>query len=211
MLRVVLVCVAALLPSKMVAAFEPGSLGEDYRDLGYVQGCTDTGELPGCTIISGGSQFVATADGPTPADVMAQMRDMPKLGWVEFRGDLLETFDSYSTIALGTVAVAGAPDPYADIVAAMQGRWVSAEDPLATVEVDGLIWSDSYDGAEVARSVVFVGEDCAQGPIGGPVVELFQTGSAEMDSLCYSVVGIADDRMELVYTARGNTLVFARP
>ena len=28
-------------------AFEPGSLGDAYRDFGYVQGCTDGGELPG--------------------------------------------------------------------------------------------------------------------------------------------------------------------
>ena len=66
-------------------AFEPGSLGDAYRDFGYVQGCTDDGELPGCTIIAGGSQFVAPEGGQTSAEVMAALRAMPPLAYVEFR------------------------------------------------------------------------------------------------------------------------------
>ena len=67
------------------------------------------------------------------------------------------------------------------------------------------------DGAEVARSVAFVGQDCAEGPTGERMLEVFQTGSAEVVSFCYAIVAIDADRMELVYLARGNTLVFGRP
>ncbi len=201
----------AVLWATSAAAFEAGSLGSAYRDTGYVQGCTDAGELPGCTIVAGGSQFVVTADGPSDSAMLAKLRGMAKLSWVEFRGDILDVYDSYATLALGAIADAPAPDPYADLVKAVQGRWVSTEDPLAAVEVDGLVWTDVYDGQEIGRSVVNFWEACSDGTGGAPVLELFTVGSADAGSLCYSVVGVDADRMELVYTARGNMLVYGRP
>lgn len=209
-MRIALAWGFALFPF-VATAFEPGSLGSDYRDSGYVQGCSDAGELPGCTLIAGGSQFVVAADGPTPPEVMERLRALPKLAWVDFRGDMLEVYDSYATLALGFVAEAAQADPDAALVQGMQGDWVSEDDALAAVSVDGMIWTDVYDGAEVARSVVHIGEDCADGTDNTLVVELFAIGSAEAVSLCFAVTAVTADRMELVYLARGNALVYRRP
>lgn len=201
----------AIFPAGMASAFEPGSMGDAYRDTGYVQGCTETGELPGCTLIAGGSQFVVASQGQTPPEMMEKLRALPKLSWVEFRGDLLSINDSYVDLALGAVAPASEPDPYGDVVQAVQGAWASTDDPLASVVVDGLIWTDVYDGVEVARSVISLGDTCSDGTTGGRMLELFSIGSAEPVALCYQVIGVDADRMELVYTGRGNTLVFGRP
>ncbi len=206
-----LLALAAILTAGMASAFEAGTLGSDYRDTGYVQGCTDTGELPGCTIITGGSQFVVAADGPSDAAALEQLRALPKLAWVAFRGDILNVYDSYADLALAFIAPAPEVDPYADLVQAVQGRWASTDDPLASLVVDGMIWTDFYDGQEVARSVISFSDSCSDGPIGERMLELFSIGSADPVSLCYAVEGVDADRMELTYTARGNTLVFGRP
>ena len=79
-MRLSVFAVGLLVTMAPAFAFEPGTLGDAYRDFGYVQGCTDDGELPGCTIIAGGSQFVAPADGQTPPEVMAS-RSTP-IDWV---------------------------------------------------------------------------------------------------------------------------------
>lgn len=203
---------AVLLWPSVVVGFEPGSLGDAYRDFGYVQGCTDEGELPGCTIIAGGSQFVAPADGQTPPEVMAMLRDLPKLSYVEFRGDILNMFDSYAEIAVGAVAVADpGADPYGDLVVGMQGRWQSVDDPQSMVEVDGLIWSDVYGDEALGQSVMALGEGCSDGSATeGPTLELFTIGSLDAPSMCYSVVTAAEGRMELIYLPRGNTLAYQR-
>ncbi|MEY4871772.1 MAG: hypothetical protein RLZZ563_1102 [Pseudomonadota bacterium] len=201
---------AVLLWPTVVVGFEPGSLGDAYRDFGYVQGCSDAGELPGCTIIAGGSQFVAPADGQTPPEVMALLRDLPKLSYIEFRGDILNVFDSYAEIAFGAVAVADpGADPYGDLVAGMQGRWQSVDDPQSMVEVDGLIWSDVYGGEALGQSVISLAEGCSDGSVTeGLILELFTIGALDAPSMCYSVVTAAEGRMELIYLPRGNTLAF---
>lgn len=203
--------VLGVLAASKGAAFEPGSLGDAYRDTGYVQGCTDGGELPGCTIIAGGSQFVVPAEGPSPPEVMERLRAAPKLSWIEFRGDLLNIYDSYGELALGAFDAAPEADPYNDLVTAAQGEWVSTDDPKAKVVVDGLIWRDVYDGEDVAQSVISFGDSCSDGASGGRLLELFGIGSAEPVSLCYSIVGIDAERMEMIYLPRGNALVYGRP
>lgn len=204
--------VAVLFWPSVVAGFEPGSLGDAYRDFGYVQGCDDAGELPGCTIIAGGSRFVAPADGQTPPEVMAALRDLPKTSYVEFRGDILNVFDSYGEIALGAVAAADpGADPYGDLVAGMQGRWVSVDDPQSMVEVDGLIWSDVYGDEGLGQSVMALGEGCSDGSVTeGPTLELFTVGALDAPSMCYSVVTAAQGRLELIYLPRGNMLTYKR-
>ena len=204
--------VAALvgLVSAPALAFEPGSLGDHYRDTGHVQGCTEGGELPACTIIAGGSQFVVPLDGPTPPEVMATLRAMAPLTYVEFRGDILNVFDSHAEFALGAIAAADAAgDPHGPTLRAMQGEWVSAKDAKARVRVEGLVWTDLYDGEEVAASVISLGEGCSDGSeAAGEVMELFAIGSLDAGSLCYSGLVVDAERMEATYTARGNTLVF---
>lgn len=210
-MRLTVGLVVGILAAGRAAAFEPGSLGDAYRDTGYVQGCTEEGELPGCTIIAGGSQFVVPAEGPTPPAVMAKLKEMPKLAWIEFRGDLLNMYDSYAELALGALDAAPRADPFADLVTGAQGEWVSTDDPKAKVVVDGLIWRDVYDGEEVAQSIISFGDTCSDGASGGRLLELFETGSAEPVALCYSIVGIDAERMEMIYLPRGNALVYGRP
>lgn len=210
-MRISVVLAGALVWGGAAAAFEPGTLGDAYRDTGYVQGCTDGGELPGCTIVAGGSQFIVPAEGPTPPEVMQKLRAAPKLSWIEFRGDILNVYDSYADMALGAFDAAPEADPFGDLVTAVQGSWLSADDAKATVVVDGLVWSDVYDGSEVSRSVISFGDICSDGVTEGRTLELFEIGSSEPVSLCYSITAIDAGRMELVYAARGNTLVYGRP
>lgn len=177
-----------------------------------MQGCTDAGELPGCTIIAGGSRFVVPEGGPTPAGVMATLKALPVLAFVEFRGDILNVFDSYAEMALGAVAEADpALDPYGATLRAMQGEWVSTTDDQARVRVEGSIWADVYADEEVARSVIWLGTGCSDGSAEGePVMDLFTIGSLEAGSLCYTGVAVEGARMEATYAGRGNLLEFTR-
>lgn len=210
-MRLAFVLGLGLLPAGMAAGFEPGSLGSDYRDTGYMQGCVVEGELPGCTIIAGASHFVIAAEGPTPPEVMERLRATPKHSWIAFRGDILEIYDSYAAFALGAFELSAEPDPYADVVAAMQGSWVAEADPLVGVTVDGLIWTGGYGGSENTRSVIALGEGCADGSGSGPTLQLFEIGSAESFSLCFAFADMTPERMELTLVGRGNTLLFRRP
>jgi hypothetical protein len=193
-------------------AFEPGSLGDAYRDFGYVQGCNDEDELPGCTLIAGGSQFVAPEGGQTPAEVMAALRAMPPLTYVEFRGDILTMNDSFAEIAVGAVAEADAgADPYGYTIRGMQGTWVSVDDPQSVVRVEGLLWTDVYGGEVVGKSVMSFADACSDGSEGGgAVMELFSIPPQDMPAICYSDLYEDKARMEMSYMGRGNTLAFAR-
>lgn len=200
-----------LLPLSPALAFEAGSLGEPYDDYGLVQGCTEGGELPGCTIVAFGSQYVIPAAGPTPPAVLAALKAMPQLTAVEFSGDILGVNDSYAEMALSAVAPSALPYPYAERLAALQGAWTSAEDGKAGVRVDGLIWSDLYDGAEMGRAVIDIGETCAEETTDATeILQLFSIGSAEAGWMCYAILSVTPDRMELSYLARGTTLVFTK-
>lgn len=193
-------------------AFELGSLGDAYRDTGYVQGCTDTGELPGCTIIAGGSQFVLMADGPTPPAVMATLRGLPQLARVDFSGDIINVYDSFAEMAVAFVAVSETPDPDRDTLLALQGAWQSSRDPLVRAQVDGLIWTDIHDGAEVMRSIMALGTGCSDGTqVAGRTLEMFVLESYEPTAFCYGLTGATPDTLSLTYLPRGNPLVFVRP
>lgn len=208
-MRVLAAALIGVVPCAAMA-FEPGSLGDAYRDTGYLQGCTEAGERPACTLIAGGSQFVVPLAGPTPPDVMAKLRALLPLTYVEFRGDILNVFDSHAEFALGAVAEADpASDPQGAVLRAMQGEWVSTDDPESAVRVEGLIWSDVYAGEVVGSSVLFIGEGCSDGsPTTGTVLELFAIGSSEAGTFCYSDLSVGDGRMEMVYVARGNLLAY---
>lgn len=200
-----------LVTASSAAAFETGSLGEPYDDYGLVQGCTDQGEVPGCTIVAFGSQYVIPAAGPTPPEVMAALQALPPLTAVEFSGDILNVYDSYAEMALSAVAPSATPYAHAERLAAMQGRWTSTDDPKSGVQVDGLIWADLYDGQEMGRSVIDIGESCAEEITDATeILQLYTIGSAEAGWLCYAVLSVTPDRMELSYLARGNTLAFVR-
>lgn len=193
-------------------AFEPGTLGDHYRDFGHVQGCTDAGELPGCTLIAGGSQFVVPEGGQTPAEVMAALKALPPLSYVEFRGDILNVYDSYAEMALGAVALAEpGQDSYGDLIASMQGNWVSTEDAEAKLHIDGLIWADVYGADQVAQSVMSFGTECSDGtPADAPVLELFTIGPMDSGSLCYADLSVEGDTLQVTYLGAGNTLTFTR-
>lgn len=206
-------CCAAVvlgLASSPVFAFEPGSLGDDYRAFGYVQGCTEGGELPGCTLIADGSRFVVPMGGQTPPDVMALLQALPVLTYVEFRGDILNVYDSFAEIAVGAVIEAGS-DPYTKTLRAMQGAWVSVDDPQSMVRVIGLLWTDVYGGEEVSQSVMSFAPACSDGSEGdGAVMELLGIPPQDMPAMCYSDLYLEPARMEMSYLGRGNTLAYTR-
>lgn len=193
-------------------AFEAGTLGDAYQDSGYIQGCTDEGELPGCTIVVGGSQFVAPADGQTPPDVMETLKSLPQLTYVDFNLDTLNVYDSYAEVAVSFVAPSQKTDPFADKIKAMQGDWISTDDPKAAVRVDGLIWNDVYDNEPMGQSVMSLDTICAEEETGGAdILQLYQLGSADMMLMCYALVSVDAENLELSYIGRGNTLAFTRP
>lgn len=193
-----------------IAAFEPGTHGEPFTVLGLMQGCSAEGEVPGCTFYAEGWRWIAAADGVSNAAALAAMADLPVNAPVIVTGDMVSMGDITVDAAVSKIEP-GEPDPWAGLRDAVQGDWVSAEDPKAALRVDGSEQTDIYDGEVLSVSVMTFADACPEGEPIGPVFFTQVMGGDPEDLFCYAVVEITPDRMELSYIGRGNTLVYRRP
>ncbi len=95
-------------------------------------------------------------------------------------------------------------------LAAMQGRWVSVEDPKSILSVNGNQVTMGYDGDSEQPSPLrldFVSE-CEGRPISGP--RLGFTLTEDDMVLCYTDLDVDADNMEYFYAPRGNRHAFRR-
>ena len=96
-------------------------------------------------------------------------------------------------------------------LAAMQGDWVSVEDPRSTLSVTGSQVTMGYQGDSEQPSAMridFVTE-CEGRPISGP--KLGFTLTDEDMVLCYTDLDVDAQNLEYFYAPRGNRQAFRRP
>lgn len=198
-----------LMAAASIPSFERGMTGEPFLVNAILQGCgpTESGGT-GCTFYAEGARWIADAAGQSNPAAMAAMAALPRGTALLVSGDL--TFFGDITAEAAVASIEPGQDPYAAQRAAMQGVWVSADDPQARIEIVGSEQTDSY-GAEVMRVSVMMLSDFCGTAQGGVLMSVQQLGGDPADQMCYEVLSVTDRRMELSYLGRGNTLVYVRP
>ncbi len=198
------------LEAAATASFAPGSHGEPFTVNALMQGCGASEELDGCTFYAEGVRWVVSRGAGSNAAALDAMAALPVNAPVIVTGDSLN-FGDITVEAMVSKVEPDQPDPYATLRDAMQGEWVSTEDPDARLSVTGSEQQEIYAGEVTAVSVVTFADACPGGEKIGPVFFTQQMGGDLEDLPCYAVVGLTPDRMELSYVGRGNTLRYVRP
>lgn len=191
-------------------SFAPGQQGEPFTVTALMQGCGETAELNGCTFYAEGARWVAARGAGSNGAALDAMAAMPVNASVIVAGDLLSFGDITAEALVSRIELAE-PDAYADMRAAMQGKWVSQDDPQSTLDFTGSEVTDGYGGETMAVSVATYADSCPGGAPIGPVMFKQEMGGDPMDLPCFALVDITPERMELSYVGRGNTLVYVRP
>jgi hypothetical protein len=192
----------------MLATFEPGKSGEAFEVMALLQGCGTSAELDGCTFYAEGVRWVVARGGVTNVAALEAMALMPVNTPLTIAGDQISMGDI--TVEATVAKIAPGLDAFSTNRGLMQGKWVSQEDPLASLEVVGSEQIDSYDGQVVTTSVVTFSETCPEGEPMGAVFFTLEMGGDPTNLLCYVILDLTPDRMELSYVGRGNTLVYLR-
>lgn len=194
---------AALSAAAAVPAFAPGTHGDPFDDTGLAQGCADEGGVAVCIITSRGANLIARSD-TSPAAPIAVLQSLPANTAVAVTGDITSYGDITAEIMLSTVET-GESDPHAGTLAALQGTWVSADDPAFGVEFAGTEQIETYAGEVQGYYRISVEDECPDGPDGvGPVVyATMMGGDPATDSACH-VILTADGAVLEMALAGGN-------
>jgi hypothetical protein len=99
-----------------------------------------------------------------------------------------------------------------DMLAALQGDWLSGDDDRAEMSiVDGTV-TMMYDGEVLSTDTLELVDSCPDGAAGPrPDAQLLTMTSTEAaEPLCYAILGLSDNRLELSSLPRGNSLTYTR-
>lgn len=199
---------AGLMAAAAIPSFERGMTGEPFLVNAVLQGCGPTEGGEGCTFYAEGARWIASAAGPSNPAALEAMAALPVGAALTVSGDMI--FFGDITVEAAIAALEPGEDAYAAERAAMQGSWVSADDPQSRIEIAGSEQTDSY-GDELLRVSVLTLSDVCDEAQGGVLMGLQEMGADPADVQCYAVLSVGKDRMELSYLPRGNTLTFIRP
>lgn len=191
------------------ASFAPGTHGEPFTVNALMQNCETAGEGTFCFFYAEGARWAVAQGGPSNPDALAQMAGLSVNTPLLVTGDMA-SFGDITAEAVVSAIQPGKPDEWAGLRDAVQGSWVSAEDAQNVLFIFGSEQYTSYAGETVDVSVLTFANACPGGDEIGPVFFTQTMGGDPMDALCYAVIDVTPDRMELSYVGRGNTLVYNR-
>ncbi|MFZ4590613.1 MAG: hypothetical protein ACOYN6_06420 [Ignavibacteria bacterium] len=94
---------------------------------------------------------------------------------------------------------------------ALEGNWVSTDDPKSELQVKGNEWIEIYKGEKPETTKFATGDSClandkAKTNPKGKYITVFDKD----DSRCFYVVNVNDSKLELSYVGRGNTLTYKK-
>lgn len=92
----------------------------------------------------------------------------------------------------------------------LQGNWQSIEDPNSRISFVGQQKVETYAGIPDARteSTIHLGADCLNGE--NPLSEEDTYISEPESDLCWAIVRLTDEELELAFMGRGNTLKYRK-
>lgn len=196
-------------PGAATAAFAPGTHGEPFTVNALNQGCETRDEGSFCFFYAEGYRWAITQGGPSNPAAMEVLAQSSINTPFVVSGDIISYGDITADAVVSTIAP-DSPDAWASLRDAMQGSWVSTDDPNSVIDIYGSERTSVYAGETLDVAVMTWADACPDQEPFGPVVYARMMGSDPMDVQCYAIIDVTEDRMELSYVGRGNTLAYTR-
>ena len=157
-----------------------------------------------------------TAEETPPADGAIEsegsLTDDPAVGLEEAPGGDMETSSETSGMSDGAVTESGMDMPEGDTTMDdLQGNWISGEDDRSEMSIiDGTV-TMMYDDELLSTETLELVDTCEDAPdetADMPLLTMTSTDTGE--ELCYGILELNDDTLELTSYPRGNTLTYSR-
>lgn len=151
----------------------------------------------------GGTETVEeTPDADSEIAAEASLTEDPEIG--------LDEDPATSADMAGETTLAEEDADVPPLLDRLEGKWVSADDEASQMSIlDGTV-TMMYDGEVLSTETVAVADSCAEAPGDTSGLELITMTSAEDGTLCYGIITLNDERLELTSYPRGNTLTYDR-
>ena len=92
----------------------------------------------------------------------------------------------------------------------LQGKWQSTEDAKSVIELNGHRYIDYYDGKQLGTAAFVLDRACPSTPGAGQPGDNEKFLVEPQEDMCWEIVNVDDESLELSYTARGNTLNYRK-
>lgn len=92
----------------------------------------------------------------------------------------------------------------------LEGKWVSADDEASAMSILDGTATMMYDGEVLSTDTVAVADSCEDAPGDTSGMDLITITDAENGTLCYGILTLNDETLELTSYPRGNTLTYER-
>ena len=94
---------------------------------------------------------------------------------------------------------------------ALEGNWVSTDDPKSELQIKGNEWIELYKSEKPETTKFATGDSClvnekAKTNPKGKYITVFDKD----ESRCFYIINVNDSRLELSYVGRGNTLTYKK-
>lgn len=190
--------------------FTPGQAGEPFAQSALMQGCGPSEAGEACLLYAEGWRYLLRQGGVTPPEIYATLSGLAPNTPVQITGEIVSQGDVTAEVNLSRIEP-GPADPYAAQRAALQGAWVSADDPQALMMILGSEMTDVYGTETLAESIVTLGDSCADGTgAGGTVLTVADPSRSDDPPLCLALDSVTEDRLTLINLPRGNLLTYRR-
>lgn len=94
--------------------------------------------------------------------------------------------------------------------ALLQGTWQSTDDPKDVIELRGHRRIEYYAGVPLGTTVFMLDRACPSDPKAGHPSDNGRYLVEPREDMCWEIVGVNNQGLELSYVARGNTLNYRR-
>jgi len=94
---------------------------------------------------------------------------------------------------------------------ALEGNWVSTDDPKSELHIKGNEWIEVYKGEKPETTKFATGDSClANDKVKTNPKGKYITVFDKDESRCFYIVNVNDSKLELSYVGRGNTLTYKK-
>jgi len=184
----------------------PGTYGEPAIVTGTFRGCRTQYDTEFCEIEGREWVYVVPRDKRTPPDLYQSLEAIAVGRTVTIEGDIVGYGDVTADIVARTVTPGAAQSPTQSQDALLQGAWRSLDDGQSQIRFDNGRYFSYYNGDLLESGTYAFADTC--GVANTP--SLIVTIAGDPEPLCYGLVGIDGNRLEMIYVARGNTLSYER-
>jgi uncharacterized membrane protein len=194
--------------SVLASGLVEGANGQPFTLDGVFQGCDVADGTAYCAFHAEGWKFFAWDGGPNPTDFLMQLAEIPMTTAITVSGDVISEGDISAEVAIREVRLHDA-DPLAGLRVAIQGDWVSEDDPLYLMTVFGMEAFESYEGEATGTRFLRIEHDCPESAGTGPV--LMTTTVPGFETQCFLIQDGLPDRLVLALAGQGGFVSFRRP